>query len=119
GERGASGDEAVRSHFAQYAASKLEPVPCRSFADVFRAVATGEVSYGLVPVENSQAGSINDVYDLLRQHDLYVIGEIGHPVNHCLLCLQVRNSVISNGSSHIRRRWRRATRIYVSLAWRS
>ncbi len=40
-----------------------------------------------MPVENSQAGSINDVYDLLRQHDLFVIGEIGHPVNHCLLCL--------------------------------
>jgi prephenate dehydratase len=87
GERGAFGDEAVRSHFAPYAPPKAEPVPCRSFADVFRAVATGEVSYGLVPVENSQAGSINDVYDLLRQHDLYVIGEIGHPVNHCLLCL--------------------------------
>jgi prephenate dehydratase len=87
GERGAFGDEAVRSHFAQYAPSQPEPVPYRSFADVFRAVATGEVSFGLVPVENSQAGSINDVYDLLRQHDLYVIGEIGHPVNHCLLCL--------------------------------
>ena len=40
-----------------------------------------------MPVENSQAGSINDVYDLLRQHDLFVIGEISHPVNHCLLCL--------------------------------
>src|SRR5205814_5105638 len=115
GERGAFSDEAVRAYFGQQA----EPLPYRSFADVFRAVAAGEVDYGLVPVENSQAGSINDVYDLLRQHDLFVIGEISHPVNHCLLCLQVRNSVISNGSSHIRRRWRRATRIYVSLAWRS
>ncbi|TMC17595.1 MAG: prephenate dehydratase, partial [Chloroflexi bacterium] len=66
---------------------QAEPLPYRSFADVFRAVAAGEVDYGLVPVENSQAGSINDVYDLLRQHDLFVIGEISHPVNHCLLCL--------------------------------
>jgi len=83
GERGAFGDEAVRVYFGEQA----EPLPYRSFADVFRAVAAGEVDYGLVPVENSQAGSINDVYDLLRQHDLFVIGEISHPVNHCLLCL--------------------------------
>src|SRR6266581_8893725 len=83
GERGAFSDEAVNIYFGEEA----EPFPCRSFAEVFRAVAAGEVEYGLVPVENSQAGSINDVYDLLRQHDLFVIGEISHPVNHCLLCL--------------------------------
>jgi prephenate dehydratase len=87
GERGAFGDEAVQVYFGKEASIKPEPIPCRTFADVFRAVAAGEVEYGLVPVENSQAGSINDVYDLLRQHDLFVIGEIGHPVNHCLLCL--------------------------------
>jgi prephenate dehydratase/chorismate mutase/prephenate dehydratase len=83
GERGAFGDEAVQVYFGKQA----QPVPCRSFADVFRAVATGEVDAGLVPVENSQAGSINEVYDLLRQYDLFVTGEIGHPVNHCLLSL--------------------------------
>src|SRR3989442_14459778 len=83
GERGAFSDEAVRAYFGQQA----EPLPHRSFADVFRAVAAGEVDYGLVPVENSQAGSINDVYDLLRQYNLFVIGEISRPVNHCLLCL--------------------------------
>src|SRR5438552_7671348 len=83
GERGAFIDEDVRAYFGQQA----EPLPCRSFAEVFRAVAAGEVDYGLVPVENSQAGSINEVYDLLRQYDLFVTGEIGHPVNHCLLCL--------------------------------
>lgn len=87
GERGAFGDEAVQIHFGKDRNITPEPVPYRTFADVFRAVAAGEVDYGLVPVENSQAGSINDVYDLLRQHDLSVIGEIGHPVNHCLLCL--------------------------------
>jgi prephenate dehydratase len=87
GERGAFGDEAVRAYFKQGEGIATEPVPCRSFADVFRAVASGEVDQGLVPVENSQAGSINDTYDLLRQHDLYVIGEHGHQVNQCLLCL--------------------------------
>lgn len=86
GELGAFGDEATRTYFASHPI-KAEPLPYRSFTDVFRAVAAGEVDYGLVPVENSQAGSINEVYDLLRQHDLFVIGEISHPVNHCLLCL--------------------------------
>jgi prephenate dehydratase len=89
GERGAFGDEAVRIYFGEENDHKgtPEPVPYRSFDGVFRAVASGEVEYGLVPVENSQAGSINDVYDLLRQHDLFVVGEIGHRVDHCLLAL--------------------------------
>ncbi|GCE27488.1 prephenate dehydratase [Dictyobacter alpinus] len=87
GELGAFGDEAVQVYFGSHLQSRAESIPYRAFSDVFRAVAAGKVDYGLVPVENSQAGSINDVYDLLRQHDLFVIGEIGHPVNHCLLAL--------------------------------
>src|SRR5260221_4861289 len=92
GERGAFGDEAARVYFGRMGSAgdhqvKAEPIAYRSFADVFHAVAAGETDYGLVPVENSQAGSINEVYDLLRQHDLFVIGEISHPVNHCLLSL--------------------------------
>ena len=87
GERGAFGDEAVRLYFgqreAQGAGRQVNSVPCKSFADVFRAVAAGEVDYGLVPVENSQAGSINDTYDLLRQHDLFVVGEFSHLINQC------------------------------------
>lgn len=92
GERGAFGDEAVQIHFGQQEARseqrQISPLPCRSFADVFRAVAGGEADYGLVPVENSQSGSITEVYDLLRQHDLFVIGEISHPVSQCLLSLK-------------------------------
>lgn len=92
GERGAFGDEATRTYFGQReargAGRKVSPLPCKSFADVFRAVASGEATYGLVPVENSQAGSINDVYDLLRQHDLFIIGELSYEVNQCLLCLK-------------------------------
>ncbi len=87
GERGAFGDEAARLYFEREGQLKPEPTPYRTFSDVFRAVASAEVNYGLAPVENSQAGSINDVYDLLRQHDLFVIGEISHRVNQCLLCL--------------------------------
>jgi prephenate dehydratase len=87
GEPGAFGDEATRLYFEREGQFEPEPMPYRTFADVFHAVASAEVQYGLVPVENSQAGSINDVYDLLRQHDLFVIGEISHRVNQCLLGL--------------------------------
>jgi prephenate dehydratase len=45
------------------------------------------VDYGVVPIENSQTGGIDDVYDLLNQHDLFVVGEINLPVNQCLMCL--------------------------------
>lgn len=92
GERGAFGDEAARMYFGQREARaakrQVNPAPCKSFTDVFRAVASGEATYGLVPVENSQAGSINDVYDLLRQHDLFIIGELSYEVNQCLLSLK-------------------------------
>ncbi|HEY4036399.1 MAG TPA: prephenate dehydratase [Ktedonobacteraceae bacterium] len=87
GERGAFGDAAARAYFCQEGQSKPDFVPYRRFADVFRAVSVGDVDYGLVPIENSQAGSVNDVYDLLCLHDLFVIGEISYPVNQCLLCL--------------------------------
>lgn len=83
GERGAFSDEAVRLHFGPEA----ESVPCRTFADVFHSVAAGRVDYGLVPVENSIAGGINEVYDLLRRYDLYIRGERVLRVRHCLLAL--------------------------------
>ncbi|HLW02370.1 MAG TPA: prephenate dehydratase [Ktedonobacterales bacterium] len=83
GERGAYGEEAVVAYFG----AQVIPVPKKSFAEVFDAVTSGETDAGLVPIENSQAGSINEVYDLLRSHQLFVNGEICRPINHCLLCL--------------------------------
>lgn len=83
GERGAYGEEAIIRYFGREA----EPLPCKSFLDVFQAVSNGKADLGLVPVENSQAGGINEVHDLLRQYDLSVTGEICHPVNLCLMAL--------------------------------
>lgn len=83
GERGAYGDEAIQRYFG----ADVQPYPCKSFAEVFQAVAGGVVDFSVAPIENSLAGTINDTYDLLRQHDLYVTGEILHPVHHCLMAL--------------------------------
>ena len=91
GERGAYGEEAVMRRFGP----EVQPLPSRSFQDVFLAVSSGKADAGLLPVENSQAGSINDVFDLLRQYDLAVTGEICLPVDHCLMALpgQTLNSL--------------------------
>lgn len=83
GELGAFGEEAVVRHFGPEA----EPVPCPQFMDVFAAVARGQVDFGVVPVENSIAGTVNEVYDLFRRFDLYVCGETVVPVELCLLGL--------------------------------
>ena len=58
---------------------------CHSFEDIFHAIEEGRATHGLLPVENSQAGSINQAYDLLLDHDLRVIGEVKLRVRHCLL----------------------------------
>jgi prephenate dehydratase len=83
GERGAFGEEALTRHFGRDA----QPYPCVTFQDVFLAVSSGKVDLGLVPVENSQAGTVNDNFDLLRQFDLFVTGEVCHAVNLCLMAL--------------------------------
>lgn len=83
GEPGAYGEEAV----IRYYGPDVAPLPKASFRDVFEAVASGEADGGLTPIENSQAGSINEVYDLLRHSTLSIVGELCLPVNHRLLCL--------------------------------
>ena len=81
GERGAYSEEA--SH--QFFGTSVETQPCRSFEGVFEAVESGAAEYGMLPVENSTAGSINRAYDLLLDHDLRVWGEMFLRVRHALL----------------------------------
>ena len=80
GERGAFSEDAVLRFFGD-----IELLPCRSLAHVFEAAAEGKADFGVVPVENSQAGSINETYDLLLRYDLNIYGEIALEVNHCLM----------------------------------
>lgn len=80
GEPGAYSEQAVMALFPG-----AQMVPCATFDDVFEAVAGGICDYGVVPVENSLAGSIHRNYDLLLQHDLYIVGEHNLRVSHCLI----------------------------------
>ena len=56
----------------------------RIFEDVFEAVNKGEAPFGIVPVENSTAGSVHEVYDLIIKYRFYVAGSYSLEVNHCL-----------------------------------
>lgn len=63
-------------------------VGCGSFADVVRAVESGQVEYGLLPIENTSSGGINEVYDLLRSSQLSLIGEEKLQIEYCLVGLE-------------------------------
>jgi len=60
-------------------------VPCPTFEDLFRAVEADAADRGVVPIENSLAGSVYEAYDALGAHALHVVGETQVRVRHCLV----------------------------------
>jgi prephenate dehydratase len=80
GERGAYGEMAALQYFPD-----VKLLPLKSFQDVFDAAENGKVEYIVVPLENSIEGSINEIYDLLLQTKMNVVGEIYQRVRHCLI----------------------------------
>jgi len=64
---------------------KARLMPKKSFQDVFDAAENGGADYAVVPVENSIEGSVNEIYDLLLQTKIGVIGEVYQRVRHCLI----------------------------------
>ncbi len=82
GVHGAYSEIALDRFFGDTVSGK----PCRSFSDVFAAVMSGEALCGIIPVENSLAGTVNDNFDLLLRHpDLTVIGEQQIRITHNLI----------------------------------
>lgn len=56
----------------------------RQFEDVFEAVNRGEAKFGIIPVENSTAGSVHESYDLIMKYRFYVVGAYDLKIEHCL-----------------------------------
>jgi chorismate mutase/prephenate dehydratase len=83
GERGAFSEDAAIKLFE----GDIDFLPCIRLKDVFQAVVEDEVSFGVVPVENSQAGSINETYDLLLTYPLNIFAEAILRISHCLMAL--------------------------------
>ena len=57
----------------------------KNFDGVFQAVEKGFCKYGVLPIENSSAGSVNQVYDLMKEHKFYIVRSIRLSVSHNLI----------------------------------
>ena len=84
GVEGAFSEEALIKYFGE----KAERINYEQFEGVFEALKAGEINYGVLPIENSSAGVVNDVYDLLRKYGFYIIGEEYISINQHLLGLK-------------------------------
>lgn len=81
GAPGAFSEEALLSYFG----TTVAPLPCRGFADVVEAVQEDEAARGVLPVENTLAGSVTAAYDALASGPVTIVGEIIWPIRHFLL----------------------------------
>ncbi len=84
GEPGAYSEQAILEYFH---GEEVQPCPFESFDEVFEAVERGICRSGMIPIENSVAGSVHTNYDLLLRHQLHIVGEYFLRVHHCLLAL--------------------------------
>ena len=76
--------------YAEEAAVRFFGPSCRrsntvTWEDIFVALRDGRADYGVLPIENSSTGSINQVYDLLAKYGAYIVGEQVIRVEHCLM----------------------------------
>lgn len=87
--------QGVEGAYSQLAADKIfgnneNIVYLQNFEGVFAAVDSGMCKYGVLPIENSTAGSVNRIYDLMMKHNFYIVKSMRLKVEHNLL---VKNGV--------------------------
>ncbi len=79
GVPGANADLACRRQYPY-----MDTYPVASFEDVFEAVEQGKVKYGLIPIENSQAGRVAEIHNLLPASKVHIVAEHIEPIEHHL-----------------------------------
>lgn len=81
--------QGVEGAYSQIAATKFFKVPdityFENFENVFEAVEDGRCQYGVLPIENSTAGSVKMTYDLMNKHDFYIVKSLRLKIDHNLL----------------------------------
>ena len=81
--------QGVEGAYSQYACEKLFETPnimyMNTFEGVFNAIDKGLCRYGVLPLENSTAGSVNAIYDLMQKYDAYIVRSVRVKVDHNLL----------------------------------
>ncbi len=81
---------------------RLEPLPCSTFDEAFKAVETGRAGMAMIPIDNSIAGRVADIHRLLPTSPLSIVAEHFIPVRHCLLGVDgAKISDIKTVYSHI------------------
>src|SRR6185503_1566690 len=61
------------------------PTPLPSFAAVAEAAASGAVTFGVLPIESSLSGPVNETHDLLYESPLSITGQTVLPIRHCVV----------------------------------
>ena len=64
---------------------KVETTGCPGFSEIVSMVETGKTEYGVLPIENSSSGSINDVLDVIQDTKASIVGELLVPIDHAVL----------------------------------
>ena len=81
--------QGVEGAYSQIACEKMIRSPmivyCKTFDGVFRAIEQGLCQYGILPIENSTAGSVRKVYDLMIRHNFSIVKSYRLKINHFLL----------------------------------
>jgi len=96
GQSGAYSEMACAEVFPE-----MQTVPCENFEDAFDAVINGTTKYAMIPIENSRAGRVADIHNLLKDSRLHIVKEYFYKVNHQLLGLEGANiSDIASVFSH-------------------
>ncbi|MGV3001889.1 prephenate dehydratase [Vibrio sp. E150_018] len=87
GSKGSYSHLASLEYFSRKNTELIE-LNCKHFQEVTSIVESGHADFGVLPIENTSSGSINEVYDLLQHTTLYIVGELTLPIEHCLLAPQ-------------------------------
>lgn len=80
GSVGANSNLACNKFYPEFEAKSFS-----TFYDVFKAVENGEVEYGLIPLENSYAGRVAEIHNLLQDSNVFIVAEHFFPITHNLV----------------------------------
>ncbi len=75
---------AAQTHFAR-SYDSIVHTGCATFGEVLHAVESGQAEYGILPLENTTSGGLNEIYDLLLHSQVSIVGEERCRLDHCLI----------------------------------
>lgn len=81
GAAGSYSEEAMMQFFGE----DVNSIPVDTFRDAMALLEEGSADYAVLPIENSTAGIVSEIYDLLAEYEHYIIGEQIIKIKHCLL----------------------------------